>query len=146
MVNVRSILTINYLELHDLPKVVKKVASNILNSVNKGNFQLTQFIVSSFNHQILQQIKQQLPELKIAALIASCPHDLMKFTEYLDLYAVNMAIDCTNQAMIDDAHQRGLFVGLYTIDFEEDIKQCCQWKVDYIFSNYPKKAKQLSQN
>ena len=133
-----------YLEVANIAQVVDQVSQAILTSINSGQFQIEQFIVSSFNHQIIQQIKHLHPKLKIAALIASCPQDLMAFTEALDLYAVNMAIDCTNQAMIDDAHQRGLLVGVYTVDFLADIKQCQHWQVDYIFSNYPLQARQFS--
>ena len=133
-----------YLEMANIAQVVDNVSQVIVNSINKRQFKLEQLIVSSFNHQIIHQIKQKLPKLKIAALIASCPQDLMAFTNTLDLYAVNMAVDCTNQAMVDDAHQRGLLVGVYTVDFSADIKQCQHWQVDFIFSNYPLQARQFS--
>ncbi len=35
-----------------------------------------------------------------------------------------------SNTMVDDAHQRGLLVGVYTVDFSADIKQCQHWQVD----------------
>ncbi len=130
-----------YLEHHQLDKVVQLIAKAIQLSVEKTKFTYKQFIISSFNHYIIDKIKKELPNIKIAALLACCPIGFAKLTKPLRLYGINLALDCVNQAFIDDAHQRGLNVGVYTVNSLTDIQQCLTWGVDYIFSDFPAQSK-----
>jgi glycerophosphoryl diester phosphodiesterase len=95
------------------------------------------FLVSSFNHHELLKAKQLFPELKIGALMCAIPIDYADFGEKLDAYSVNPSIEFVNKTFVEDAHNRGLKVLVYTVNHPEDIKKMYDLGVDGVFTNYP---------
>ncbi|WDD99509.1 glycerophosphodiester phosphodiesterase [Thalassomonas actiniarum] len=110
-------------------------------AIVKENYTWSHFIISSFNHHLLAAVKQKYPKIKTAALIASCPLTYSEFTRALDVCQLNVSIDCLNAALVNDAHDRGLTVGVYTVDRQQDIRRCYALGVDVIFSNAPDKSR-----
>lgn len=106
-------------------------------------FSQEQFVVSSFDHHLLKQIKQLTPEIKLGALTASKPIDYALFATQLGAYSVNADITFLDQNFVKDAHQRGLKVFVYTVDEPEDLKMLYDWGVDGVFCNAPAAAKTL---
>jgi len=104
------------------------------------NFTADQLLISSFNHPYLAQVKQSFPQAIIAPLIAGIPLDLAQIATILNAYSINIDVSFINQAIIDDAHQRGCKVFVYTVDDPDDIQALKAMGVDGIFSNYPDKA------
>ena len=98
-------------------------------------------LLSSFNHRLLNAIYQQRSEFAIGALTACYPLDYAKFAEQLNAYSVHLHVDFISKHFVDDAHQRGLKVFVYTVDELEDIKAMKALGVDGIFSNFPTQAK-----
>ena len=98
-------------------------------------------LISSFNHQLLMQVKQQRPELKLGALTASLPKDYAQFAQDLSAWSVNCDKDFINELMIKDAHQRGLKVLVYTVNDAETTQQLRDLGVDGIFCNFPAEAR-----
>ena len=119
--------------------------SLVLALINKASltlgFRQEQFIVSSFDHHLLAQFKQLAPELKLGALTASKPIDYALFASALGAFSVNADITFLDQNFVNDAHQRGLQVFVYTVDQAEDLKMLYQWGVDGVFCNAPALAK-----
>lgn len=110
-------------------------------------FDCQQLLVSSFNHHLLATLQQQRPELKLGALTASLPIDYANFAATLQAYSVNCDVSFINQALVDDAKQRGLKVYVYTVDHSDDIARMAQYGVDGIFTNFPARSRrQLRQN
>lgn len=100
-----------------------------------------QLIISAFNHHALLSVATLLPEINTAALIACCPINYAEFCQPLKVKQLNLAIDCLNKEIINDAHARGLKVFVYTVDSLDQIKYCLNYKVDGIFSNFPLQVK-----
>ncbi|TCI04636.1 glycerophosphodiester phosphodiesterase [Corallincola luteus] len=113
---------------------------NLDQAVNALNFTPNQFLISSFNHHLLNESVSLQPKFATGALIASCPIDYAAFAQQLGCYAIHLDIDFINQAFVDDAKARGLKVFVYTVDEESDIRYLEELGVDGIFSNYPDKA------
>ncbi|MCL1114718.1 glycerophosphodiester phosphodiesterase [Shewanella basaltis] len=103
-------------------------------------FSPSQLLISSFNHLYVAQIKQQLPQAFVAPLLGSIPLDLAQVVTDLDAYSIHLDVAFINQAIIDDAHQRGAKVYVYTVDNSDDIQSLKALGVDGVFSNYPDKA------
>ena len=101
------------------------------------HFSITQFVLSSFNHTIVFLAKAIIPHIKTAALIAHCPFDHAAFSTSLKCDFINPSIECINESLVKDAHQKGLKVWVYTVDRIEDIKRCLTLNVDGIFTNFP---------
>ena len=130
-----------HLALAEIPQLLKALITELENNIVAGLFLREQLVISSFNHHVIKQLKDNYPSFHTAALIASCPINFAKFTDQLSVSGLNLAFDCANQELIDDAHQRGLVVGVYTVNHPADIKQCQQWGVDFVFSDFPARTK-----
>jgi len=115
----------------------------IQRAITELGYQESQFLISSFNHHLLHQVKQQQPQLKTGALTACIPLNYAEFAAKLDAYSINIDVSFINQAYVDNAHQRGLKVYVYTVDQQQDIKRMYQMGVDGIFTNYPAQSKSL---
>ena len=147
LINGRCMVNIELKDTAHLPEQLNTIAQTLTAqlqlAIANGNFSLEQFVISAFNHHLLVAVKSCLPDIKTAALIACCPIDYAKFTEKLQVHSINPKVECLNQALVDDAHQRGLMVNVYTVDNPQDIAFCQQLGVDGIFTNYPKKSRQI---
>jgi glycerophosphoryl diester phosphodiesterase len=116
-------------------------------AIEELNFKPEQLLASSFNHLYLAQVKHTLPQCHVAPLLAGVPLNLAQVGTELNAYSINLDIGFINQALITDAHARGLKVYVYTVDDGDDIRALKHLNVDGIFSNYPDKAKlALTQN
>ncbi|RJO59222.1 glycerophosphodiester phosphodiesterase [Candidatus Parcubacteria bacterium] len=113
-------------------KVMKDYLSKSLTSWTPEHF-----LVSSFNHFELQTFHRIIPEIKLGALICALPITLAQFAQDLGAYSLNPSIEFLNQAFIDDAHNRGLKVFVYTVNLPEDIARMKAMDVDGVFSNFP---------
>ncbi|MCG9697494.1 glycerophosphodiester phosphodiesterase family protein [Shewanella sp. Isolate11] len=108
-----------------------------------------QLIISSFNHGFIREVKQQFPQALVAPLIEGIPDDGAALASRLRAYSLHLSLSFLTQEIIDDAHQRGIKVFVYTVDNPQDIAMLAAMGVDGIFSNYPDKSlqqiKQISQ-
>ena len=104
------------------------------------NFNKQQILVSSFNHLYLAAVKKHYPDALVAPLLGGIPLDLAQSATQLQAYSINLDLSFTSKALIDDAHQRGVKVLVYTVDNPDDIRALKSLGVDGIFSNYPDKA------
>mgnify|MGYP001140123004 CR=1 FL=1 len=124
---------------------MQKLASLIKQAQLNNLITFEQIIISAFNHHALVYLAEHLPEITTAALIACCPIDYAKFCQKLKVKMLNLSIECINPEIINDAHQRGLKVWVYTVDNPEQIKQCIKYQVDGIFTNFPERSRQVVQ-
>ena len=57
--------------------------------------------------------------------------------EKLNAYSVNPSIEFVDKTFVEDAHNRGLKVLVYTVNHPEDISRMYNLGVDGVFTNYP---------
>ncbi|WP_113907843.1 glycerophosphodiester phosphodiesterase [Aliidiomarina celeris] len=105
-------------------------------------FANNQLLVSSFDHHWLQSLKNLRPQTLLGALTASCHLDYAAFATTLEAWSAHIDINVVNSRFVEDAHQRGLKVFVYTVDEAHDIAWLKKMGVDGIFTNHP----QLSRN
>jgi glycerophosphoryl diester phosphodiesterase len=101
---------------------------------------LTKLLVSSFHHPLLQQIQQQQPALAIGALTACIPLDYCDFATKLGAVSVHCDRAFIDEKMVQDAHQRGLEIFVYTVNDQREALRLKALGVDGIFCNYPAEA------
>jgi len=121
--------------------IVEKLRHLLNDCIQRKQFTYSQFILSSFDHPILLNIKQKIPQVDTAALIAHSPLSFDELEQTLKVKSVNPAINCLNQSLVNRAHQCGLAVWVYTVDRNQDVMQCIEYGVDAIFTNYPARTK-----
>ena len=122
--------------------VIVQALVKMLGEYTQGQqFNYSQFIISAFNHPLLFALKREIPQVETAALVAHYPLSLDEFKTVLQAQSINPSIECLNQQLVNDAHQLGLAVWVYTVDREQDIQRCRELGVDAIFTNYPARTK-----
>jgi len=94
-------------------------------------------LISSFNHHWLRDIAQRWPEVKIGALTATYAIAATQGAQALQAHSINVDLDVINKAFVDEAHQHGLAVYVYTVDYRDDMLKLKDWGVDGIFTNVP---------
>ncbi len=118
---------------------VAPVAALITKLVANG-WDVGDFLISSFHHQALLEMKRLSPDVKTGALIRGIPVDGAKFAEDLGAFSVHPALDFVNQQLVDDAHARGLKVFVYGVDYLEDIAKMHAFGVDGVFTGFPERV------
>ena len=109
----------------------------IENYVEEKDWKYDDFIISSFNHYELKKFNKLNPEVKIGALITGIPIGLAEFAEKVNADSVNLCIEFINQEFVDDAHNRGMKVNVWTVNDLDDIERMKNLNVDGMFSNFP---------
>jgi len=98
------------------------------------------FLVSSFHHRELLQVKRLNRDIKLGALIKGLPVGDAKFAEELGAYSVHPALEFVDKRFVDDAHRRGMRVYVYAVDHPEDIARMQKIGVDGVFTGYPERV------
>lgn len=105
---------------------------------------INQVIITSFNPEYLKIAKQLNPNISMMHIFHTDPAKkdtitpLTYTTRTLAVSANLMAINygAVTPELIQTAHQRGLLIGVYSVDIEEDIQSMVELGVDNITSNY----------
>lgn len=97
----------------------------------------TQWVVSSFHHPELARFAALRPDIRLGALTSTIPLTLAKFAAELEAWSLNCDVDFVDQALVQDAHKRGLKVLVYTVDEPADQAMLAAIGVDGIFTNRP---------
>ncbi|MDD4931259.1 MAG: glycerophosphodiester phosphodiesterase family protein [Candidatus Colwellbacteria bacterium] len=118
----------------------EKVCEVIRLYVSKG-WIYDDFLVSSFEHNELHHFSEICPEVKIGVLMGDIPLGYAEYVEKLGAYSANIALEAASPKFIEDAHQRGLKVFVWTVNDLEDITLMKKLGVDGIFTDFPDKAK-----
>ncbi|MEL1221123.1 glycerophosphodiester phosphodiesterase [Aeromonas hydrophila] len=100
-------------------------------------FAPTQWVVSSFHHPELARFAALRPDIRLGALTSIIPLTLAKFAAELGAWSLNCDVDFVDQALVQDAHDRGLKVLVYTVDEPADQAMLAAIGVDGIFTNRP---------
>lgn len=100
-------------------------------------FAPTQWVVSSFHHPELARFAALRPDIRLGALTSTIPLTLAKFAAELGAWSLNCDVDFVDQALVQDAHDRGLKVLVYTVDEPADQAMLADIGVDGIFTNRP---------
>ncbi len=103
---------------------------------------LNTILVSSFHHPLLIQLHQLLPTLRLGMLIAHYPADLVALLSTLPWASLHCDRGFVDQALVQQAHQLGLAVYVYTVNEPREALWLRSIGVDGIFCNYPAAARQ----
>jgi len=98
-----------------------------------------ELIVSSFNLPELLTFKNYRPHIRRGALNGGIPLDLGAFADPIEPWSLHYSIEFFTEEMVQDAHNRGQKVFLFTVDHCSDRDKYEFWGVDGIFTNSPEK-------
>ncbi len=107
--------------------------------IKKKGWAESDFMVSSFDHRELNKFKELYPEISIGALIEGVPLSYSECAIQLQADSANLSLDFINQDFVNDAHDKGLKVYVWTVNEYDDIAKVKALGVDGIFSNFPER-------
>lgn len=132
------------------PKTAKPVAEIINKYLNQKNWSCEKFLISSFNHRELKEIKQHLPQIKIGLLISHMgPFSFwinklplifnyyLKTAERLNAFSLNIHRKLVTPKIIQVTQAQNIKAFVYTVNNPAEIRHLKEMGVDGIFSDYP---------
>jgi glycerophosphoryl diester phosphodiesterase len=125
-----------YIEIKDI-NVASDVLKIVQYYVEHKQWQYDDFLVASFDHTQLYDIKAANRLVPIAALLYGIPIDLSASVSTIDADVVCLSVDFITQEFVDDIHDRGMLVYVYTVDHPDDIVCVVNYGVDGIITDYP---------
>lgn len=105
--------------------------------VRESGWSHSDFLISSFDHDELQEFRRLSKEFRIGVLINDIPAGFIESAEKIGAYSVNVCIESITRELVDDAQRKGIKVFVWTVDDIDDIGRMRDLGVDGIFSNYP---------
>ena len=115
----------------------KPVADLLAHCVQQLGWSYEQFFVCSFDHLQIAHIRALNPDIRTCALLVGIPVSLAAIAAEAGAWALNPAILHTSQALVDDAHKRGLKVMGWTANSPAHIARGRALKLDGIISDFP---------
>ncbi len=132
LVNKRCRLFIELKAEHSTVAVVE----HITRAVEQG-WDYEHFYVCAFDHGQLLSVQKLNPRIRTCCLFAGIPVQLAAMATDAGAFSINPCIHHITQALIDDAHRRGLKVLTWTVNHEAHIEKARSLGVDGIFSDFP---------
>jgi glycerophosphoryl diester phosphodiesterase len=98
------------------------------------------FLVSSFDHRELLNLRQLDAEIRLGILTQTALANELDFAASLDAFSINPYFKPLLPRFVDDAHTCGIKVYPYTVNEPEDLARMTAMGVDGIFTNYPERV------
>ncbi|MGL5833809.1 MAG: glycerophosphodiester phosphodiesterase [Waterburya sp.] len=117
-----------------------KLVISLIQAYIKAGWSYTDFVVSSFDHEQLHQIKAMCPEIITGMLIYGLPWQYLASAQELQVALIIPSLDYVTYKMVESAHQQGLQLWVYTVNQPDDLKLMRALGVDGIFTNYPERV------
>ncbi len=123
------------------PNTAKPVL-RLINRLVKQGWHKQAFLVSSFDHRQLEQMRNLDEQILLGALINGLLVDDARFAHDLGAYSVHPSLEFIDQRFVEDAHAKGIKVYPYTVNHPEDIEKMYQLGVDGVFTDFPDRVLQ----
>ncbi len=120
---------------HTAEPVVRFIAEQV-----KGGWDQALFLVSSFEIEALERVRQLSQTFQIGLLTQTLSTEKIAIAQRLDAYAIHPAADCLEQEWVDKAHAHDFKVFAYTVNQAEDILRMGQLRIDGVFTNFPERV------
>jgi len=122
------------------PDTAAPVAAVIDRYIRERSWRYDQFIVSSFDKKALIDIKKREPRIKTGVIFGRVSPRDCSFAGNMAIESIHLRLDSFPQALIEDAHQKGLLVFVYTVNHREDIVRMENMDIDGIITDFPERV------
>jgi len=122
------------------PKTAKPVMKLIEEYVKKKEWNIDDFIISSFSRRELKKARAINPFIQMGFLISRfrlLDHWWLGFAEKIKASFIGPSLKITSKRLIRKAHKHGLRVYVWTVNESTDIERMRKWGADGVFSNFP---------
>ena len=94
----------------------------------------------SFEQSLLKKVRSMEPSARLGYIITSTPSGLDSVISNLGLCYIAQKYDSLNRTNLLKWQNRGLLVGVWTVDGASSIRKWMDMGVDYLTSNYPRRV------
>jgi glycerophosphoryl diester phosphodiesterase len=122
------------------PRTAAPVVDLIDQYVQQRGWRYEEFLVSSFDHAQLREVRRLRPEIRLGVLVDKVPRRLIAKAGQLGAWSVNLPGKRVTPALIAEAHRCGLKVLAFTVNKPEEILRLEKLGVDGVFSDYPERV------
>jgi len=135
LVDKKCLINIELKGLGTATKVVRLIEEYI--SEKKWNY--NNFIISSFDWNMLQETSSLNPNIPIGVLTEENIEDALAFAESIKAKAIHPDFQLLNKENVQQMQEKGFLVFPWTVNSEEDIQKVKSYKVNGIISDNPDK-------
>jgi glycerophosphoryl diester phosphodiesterase len=114
------------------------VAETLDRYVREQGWHYDDFLVSSFHHDELAQLTER--SIPLGILFSNSPARFAPLAEKLRAYSIHCKAAYATPALLDQAHQLGLKVFVYTVNDPVEIARLRDLGVDGVFTDFPERA------
>jgi len=119
------------------PRTARPVADLIKYYLNKKKWDGNNFIVSSFDHQAIQEFQHYLPDIKTGAIFFRSDDNVIEVTQQSDAQYIILDYQSITYNLIAKAHKIGLFIFVYTVNDPIIAQELATWHIDGIITDFP---------
>ena len=96
-------------------------------------------LYSSFNHQVLRELRNADPDCHIALLYSNCIVDPWVYAEYMNADAIHPGIVAffQTEGIVEQCHENNIRVNPWTVDAVEEAIKLAKMDVDAVITNRP---------
>ncbi|GAA4273013.1 glycerophosphodiester phosphodiesterase family protein [Aquimarina gracilis] len=105
--------------------------------IHKTHWEYNHFIISSFDHPQLFEIKETNSKFKIGVLTEENITAVLPVAKELDAFSIHPPITTLTNDEVTLAQEKGLRVYVWTVNTENLIKQSKKWNVDVVITDFP---------
>lgn len=133
LIDAKCVLNIELKGIGTALPTVELLESYIKNS----KWETEDFIISSFDHSQLFQIKSMTTSFRLGVLTEKSIPAILNVAASLDAFSLHPPIFSLTEAAVSMAKAKGYKVYVWTVNEKKLIKQFKDWKVDGIISDFP---------
>ncbi|MFG4001082.1 glycerophosphodiester phosphodiesterase [Flavobacterium aquidurense] len=133
LVDKKCLINIELKGLGTASKVVALIEEYVLNK----NWNYENFIVSSFDWNLLQETSNLNSNILIGVLTEEVLDKALAFAELIKAHAIHPDYQLLNSENVKQMQEKNFLVLPWTVDEEEDIQKIKSYNVDGIISDFP---------
>lgn len=115
----------------------KPVADILHRYLTANGWSPDNFMISSFNHHVIRELKQYVPAIKTGAIFYKNTMPFIKATQAAHAEHIIAHYPSVTAELIKKAHVRGLSIWAYTVNDKTIAQKLIDWCIDGIITNYP---------
>jgi len=98
-----------------------------------------QVLISSFNHEVIQNVKKLNPNLETAALCMKTPVDPLNYVRNLPSNGLHLYLPEAVKSAVHEAIEDGGIVRVFTVNRKDHLEKLHEIGVHAIFTDFPEK-------
>lgn len=133
------------LEIKALPSVQAgfPIAAKIIQAIRNTGIHKDRVRISSFDHQILRDIRTIDPEIRLHALIGD--HTIHSVNrDQPEFHTWNIDIALMDSNLLRSARESGVVINAYTVNTPDEARRCLENGVAGIFTDFPHRMKRYA--